>query len=280
MNNRALPFVVSLLIHLGIVIALFTAAPVATYRLTTTATQPIVHASIVNAVEVKPVPKEPPPSPPPQKVQKEIPKKAKPQPAEITHQEKIEKNRLQQQKIEEQQREKLKEQQAQAAAAAAALEKKKQQEALQAKALAEKKQQEEERKKLEAAVLAEKQLALQQQLLQQQLANEQQQVVQAQQLQGIIDQYRARILIAIRNQWLIPDSTERNLSCVFAIDLTPEGVVSHVQLIRGSGNAAIDRSAETAIYKASPLPVPKDPAAFSPFRHFTLNMTTQDILNL
>lgn len=275
MNNKALPFVVSLLIHVGIVIALITVAPVANYRLNTAATPPVVHASVVDTVEVKPVPQETPASQPPREAPKAIQKKTKPQDkpqplpsqAKTTHQAEIEKKRVQQQKIEEQQ-----------AAAAAALEKKKQQEALQAKALAEKKQQEEEQKKLQAAVLAEKQSALQQQLLQQQLTNEQQQVIQAQQLQGIIDQYRARILIAIKNQWAIPESAEQGMSCVFTIDLTPEGVVSHVQLVRGSGNTALDRAAEIAIYKASPLPVPKDPSAFNAFRHFTLKMVNQDIL--
>jgi colicin import membrane protein len=115
--------------------------------------------------------------------------------------------------------------------------------------------------------------------MQEQIDSEKQQVAKAQQMQGLIDQYRARILTAIANQWLIPDGANPAISCVFTIDLTPAGVVTHAQLIRSSGNPALDRSAETAIYKASPLPVPKDPAVFSPFQHFTLKMTPQDVVH-
>jgi colicin import membrane protein len=175
---------------------------------------------------------------------------------------------------------------------AQALELKKQQEA-QAKAVALKKQQEADEKALtvkkqqdQEKTLAQKkhqeelitrQNALQEQMMRQQIASEQQQLVLARQMQGIIDQYRARILMAIGNQWLIPEGADPTISCLFTIDLTPAGVVSHATLVRSSGNPALDRSAETAIYKASPLPVPQDPSAFAPFRHFTLKMTPQDI---
>jgi colicin import membrane protein len=127
------------------------------------------------------------------------------------------------------------------------------------------------------AELTAQQDALQQQFLQQQIASEQQQLIVARQMQGIIDQFRARILMAIGNQWLIPEGADPTISCVFTINLTPEGVVSSARLVRSSGNPALDRAAETAIYKASPLPVPGNPSVFAPFRHFTLKMTPQDI---
>ncbi len=40
------------------------------------------------------------------------------------------------------------------------------------------------------------------------------------------------------------------------------------RVIRGSGNAAFDRSAEGAVRKASPLPLPTDAKLFSLFRNF------------
>ncbi len=147
----------------------------------------------------------------------------------------------------------------------------------QEKALALKKQSELAAAQQKQAELTAQQEALQQQLMQQQIANEQQQLIVARQMQGIIDQFRARILMAIGNQWLIPEGADPTISCVFTIDLTPQGIVSSARLVRSSGNPALDRAAETAIYKASPLPVPGNPTVFAPFRHFTLKMTPQDI---
>ena len=153
----------------------------------------------------------------------------------------------------------------------------KQQQIAHEKALALKKQYDLAAAQQKQTELTAQQDALQQQLLQQQIANEQQQLIIARQMQGIVDQFRARILMAIGNQWLIPEGADPTISCVFTINLTPEGVVSSARLVRSSGNPALDRAAETAIYKASPLPVPGNPSVFAPFRHFTLKMTPQDI---
>ena len=143
---------------------------------------------------------------------------------------------------------------------------------------------EKKRQTKEAAIkrkheLAARQQNLQQQLLEQQIANEQKDLIKTQQMQGVINEYRAKILSAIGNKWLIPDQTDPTISCVFTIDLTSDGKVFQVSLVNSSGNKALDRAAEAAIYKASPLPVPKDPMQFKPFRHFTLKMTPQDVMN-
>lgn len=298
-----LPCLLSVAVHLAIVIALIVAAPVTSYRLSANSAnpQPIMHAAVIDAAQVA----EQVQTLQAQETQKKAAEEQRVQAlqaqAEAARQAKLaEEQRLaqikadqQKQLVTEQQRlAQLKAQQLQQAQALALAQK--QQQALQAKAAVLKKQQEAQalalKKQQEAAQakalaaakqkqaeLAAQQAALQQQLMKQQMANEQQQLAQAQQMQGVIDQYRARILMAIGSQWLIPDGADPSLSCVFTIDLTPAGVVSHAQLIRSSGNSALDRAAETAIYKASPLPVPKDPSVFAPFRHFTLKMTPQDI---
>ncbi|SMG67316.1 protein containing TonB, C-terminal domains [methanotrophic bacterial endosymbiont of Bathymodiolus sp.] len=43
-----------------------------------------------------------------------------------------------------------------------------------------------------------------------------------------------------------------------------------VVIIESSGNSLFDDSAERAVRKASPLPVPKDPGVFKQFRSFSL----------
>jgi colicin import membrane protein len=46
---------------------------------------------------------------------------------------------------------------------------------------------------------------------------------------------------------------------------------------KSSGIAAFDNSAVAAVYKSSPLPVPKDPQAFGVFRSFKLTLKPENI---
>jgi colicin import membrane protein len=43
----------------------------------------------------------------------------------------------------------------------------------------------------------------------------------------------------------------------------------HVEVTKSSGDASFDRSVETAVQKAVPLPLPADPALFERFREIT-----------
>tara|TARA_R110000868_G_scaffold8205_7_gene42754 strand:- start:66507 stop:67304 length:798 start_codon:yes stop_codon:yes gene_type:complete len=117
-----------------------------------------------------------------------------------------------------------------------------------------------------------KQKQLEQQLWQQQLAQEQKQLqaARAKQLKGIIDKYKGLIIQAIAQKWIVPDNVSKNLSTQLLIQLAPGGTVINVKLLKSSGNGALDRSAITAVYRASPLPVPNDSAAFSAFRELQL----------
>jgi colicin import membrane protein len=54
------------------------------------------------------------------------------------------------------------------------------------------------------------------------------------------------------------------------VSLIPGGEVARVQIVRGSGDPVFDRSVETAVYKASPLPLPPDAALFKHFRELRL----------
>jgi len=109
--------------------------------------------------------------------------------------------------------------------------------------------------------------------LQNQVKGEQQQLdqdlVQAQQTQGIVDKYKALILQQVGQNWIVPE-VNKNISCRLAITLAPGGTVLDVKLVKSSGNAALDRSAIQAVYKASPLPVPKDSVAFNAMRELDM----------
>ncbi len=129
--------------------------------------------------------------------------------------------------------------------------------------------------------LASKQKQLQQQLLQQQMLQEQQEISQAHaaQMQGILDQYKAQIIQAIQNRWIVPDDVDKSLSCVLLIRLAPGGVVLSVDTLKTSGDPILDRSARVAVFKASPLPAPQDPAVFEKFRELRLTVRPLQVVN-
>lgn len=98
---------------------------------------------------------------------------------------------------------------------------------------------------------------------------------QAQQA-GEVDKYKALIINAISRRWILPENVDNRLFSKFRIRLAPDGAVLEVTLIQSSGDAILDRSAQAAIYKASPLPVPTDPAVFDVFRDISLTVKPEN----
>lgn len=117
--------------------------------------------------------------------------------------------------------------------------------------------------------------------LQQQLAKESEQLNAAHQKQvmTIIDRYKAMITAAIGQHWLLPSDTDKQLACQFLIKLSPSGTVLSAQLVKSSGNPALDRSAQAAILKASPLPVPREPQLAKLFRDIKLTVRPEAVLS-
>lgn len=96
-------------------------------------------------------------------------------------------------------------------------------------------------------------------------------------LAGEVDKYKALIIDAIGRQWILPDNVNKSLSSQFRIRLAPDGGVLEVSLMRSSGDPILDRSAQTAIYKASPLPVPQDSKTFDLFREISLTVRPENV---
>lgn len=93
---------------------------------------------------------------------------------------------------------------------------------------------------------------------------------------GEVNKYKALIISAISQQWILPDNVPERVSSQFRIKLAPSGTVLDVSLLRSSGDAVLDRSAQSAIYKASPLPVPSNPDAFNVFRDIHLTVRPEN----
>ena len=77
---------------------------------------------------------------------------------------------------------------------------------------------------------------------------------------------RGAYIAAIQNQvernWIRPASARPGLSCKVAVKQIPGGEVINVTVTQCTGDDVFRRSIETAVYKASPLPRPSDPALF------------------
>lgn len=96
-------------------------------------------------------------------------------------------------------------------------------------------------------------------------------------LAGEVDKYKALIVNAIGRNWILPEHADSGMSSQFRIRLAPDGMVLEVSLTRSSGDPLLDRSAQTAIYKASPLPVPSDAETFNLFRDISLTVRPEQV---
>jgi len=135
-----------------------------------------------------------------------------------------------------------------------------------------------EKEELEQKQLAQK-LLLKKQSEQKQLAAANESAMNAAknaEIAGEVDKYKALIIQAISSKWILPENANSSMSSQFRIRLAPNGLVLEVNLIRSSGDPILDRSAQSAIYKASPLPVPSDPNAFNVFRDISLTVRPEN----
>ena len=57
------------------------------------------------------------------------------------------------------------------------------------------------------------------------------------------------------------------------------GRVMNVKVLVSSGDPVLDRSAVTAVLKASPLPLPKIPALLKQFKQIELTVKPEGLLN-
>ncbi|HEX4045838.1 MAG TPA: cell envelope integrity protein TolA [Gammaproteobacteria bacterium] len=162
--------------------------------------------------------------------------------------------------------------------------KKKQQEAMMGDLLADIKKQAQKKKKVQQKQLQSKfastlreqaEKSMRQQLLDEDLLLK---GTQSRQAQGEVNKYKALILQAISEQWLVPTQANKKLYCELMIRLAPGGMVLDVQVTKTSGDPALDSSARAAVLKASPLPVPKEGSAFEAFRQFVLKVKPENVI--
>ena len=68
--------------------------------------------------------------------------------------------------------------------------------------------------------------------------------------------------------WIKPPSARHNLSCIVHVTLVKGGAVAGASVGRCNGDEAVRESIEAAVYRASPLPPPPDPALYGQVLNF------------
>ena len=81
---------------------------------------------------------------------------------------------------------------------------------------------------------------------------------------ALVGQIRAKVI----ENWNKPPGLMWNLEAVISVKVHPTGEVLYVKVVKSSGDIYFDRSAENAVYKASPLPFPDEPRYYEFIKEF------------
>ena len=79
---------------------------------------------------------------------------------------------------------------------------------------------------------------------------------------GAREAYMFAIQQKVIRSWVPPASARAGLECDVRVRQLPGGEVVSATIVRCNGDAAVQRSIEAAVFKASPLPQPSDPSIF------------------
>ncbi len=212
--------------------------------------EPPVRAEPV-APPPRPEPVAPPPRPEPKVEAKPVPK------PDIAL-------KAQEEKKRQQEKQRLEEERQKAEAKKAEEEARQKAEAARQKAEAEKRAREEKEQALKRALAQQMEAEIDREGAR--LAQMQQQAQAAAARDRLVDDYRAKIVQKVRGYIRLPANLAGNPEVVFQVTLLPNGEVQGVTMARSSGQPLYDQEVERAILKASPLPLPPDPAAAAAFR--------------
>lgn len=79
---------------------------------------------------------------------------------------------------------------------------------------------------------------------------------------GAMARYSFALQQKIKRNWVPPASAQPGIECVIDVRQLPGGDVISAMVGRCNGDAAVRRSIEAAVHKASPLPAPENPGLF------------------
>lgn len=79
---------------------------------------------------------------------------------------------------------------------------------------------------------------------------------------GELASYAYAIRQQIEQNWIRPASAGPDIECVVNVRQNPDGEVASTTIERCNGDASVRQSIEAAVFAASPLPMPENPALF------------------
>jgi colicin import membrane protein len=126
-----------------------------------------------------------------------------------------------------------------------------------ARAQAERKEQERQQRLAEAEEKSEREAAVAD--LKRSLATEQ---TDAGRAGPALANWESMIAAKITRAWLRPPTARPGIECMLYVTQVPGGEVTQVRIGQCNGDQAVRESIEAAVYRASPLPPPPDPALF------------------
>ena len=80
--------------------------------------------------------------------------------------------------------------------------------------------------------------------------------------------YRFALQQKVLRNWARPASARAGLDCLVQVRQSATGEVISARVVSCNGDAAVERSIEAAVYKASPLPLPDNAVLFDPNLRF------------
>jgi colicin import membrane protein len=80
--------------------------------------------------------------------------------------------------------------------------------------------------------------------------------------------YQFALQQKVLRNWARPASAKAGLDCLVSVRQSATGEVISADVVSCNGDAAVERSIEAAVYKASPLPLPDNPVLFDPNLRF------------
>lgn len=87
-------------------------------------------------------------------------------------------------------------------------------------------------------------------------------------------QYIAQITAKIERNWNRPPSATPGTQCEVHVTQVPGGVITNVQVVRCNRDETVRQSIQDAVFRASPLPQPSDPALFD--RNLTITFRPEN----
>lgn len=84
----------------------------------------------------------------------------------------------------------------------------------------------------------------------------------ASRLAGLGAQWAQAIQARVQRAWIRPPSAKAGLDCLVIVTQVPGGTVVRAEVRSCNGDEAVKQSIEAAVFRASPLPAPPDPALF------------------